>query len=99
MKQTIDTCRIVLGVILTFQGSTPGGVGFERNEDMAVLPLQQQDQRDLRGLRAAKSRATSPMKANSTPSWPWMWSKRRSSMSRFCGWPETSGWMVMGKTA
>ena len=53
----------------------------------------------LRGKRSAKSSAMSRMVTNSTPSAARMCAMSRSSMRRFCGCPDTSGWIVMGNTA
>ena len=53
----------------------------------------------FRGLRARKESAIWSNFSQLTPSWELMCSMRRSSMSSTWGRPETSGWMVMVKTA
>lgn len=52
-----------------------------------------------RGLRAMKSSAISSKVDQRMPSCPLMCSINRSSMSKTCGRPDTSGWMVIGKIA
>ena len=53
----------------------------------------------LRGKRLRKSAAMSSKVTKRTPGCFSIWPIRRSSISKTCGRPDTSGWIVMGTTA
>ena len=53
----------------------------------------------VRGCRRLKSSAISRMVTKRTPGFELMYSNSRSCIASTCGRPDTSGWMVIGKTA